>query len=170
MSLLWLPSASTFAPPQFVLFSQILYEQLYKGKTSWKTKNGGKTWQTAPPGGTKKRKGNKKNKWRKGTRQENQFLVFSWWRWWFRLLICYKNGQKLKLVAILDKIIKFHCQVFEIYILILAKNTPGKYTQKERYWTSYYISLIEIGQLWAKIKHLKCHLKFLGFALQIYMK
>ena len=33
-----------------------------------------------------------------------------------------------------------------------------------------YISPIEIGQFWAKIEHLKCHSKALGFNLQTDMK
>ena len=45
-----------------------------------------------------------------------------------------------------------------------------KYSPERKYSYPYYISPIEIGLLWAKIKYLKSHLKALDFSLQTSMK
>ena len=56
--------------------------------------------------------------------------------------------------------VNFHCQnTVAYYIEMRAPKT-----------TTYYISPIEIGLLWAKITYLKIHSKALGFSLQTDMK
>ena len=48
----------------------------------------------------------------------------------------------------------------------LGGEALGKYSPKIKYSPPYYISPIEIGLLWTKIKYLECHSKALDFSLQ----
>ena len=58
-------------------------------------------------------------------------------------------------------------QTFEYEVL---ETSYASYRRERKYMHPYYISSIEIGLLWAKIKYLKIHSKAMGFELQTDMK
>ena len=59
---------------------------------------------------------------------------------------------------------------FDFPWLLFVNDNEIMYSRERKYRHPYYISPIEIGLLWAKIKYLKSHSKALSFDLQIDMK